>query len=261
MGQAILIHVKAAGRSVLDAFLGMVGTFTSSACRLSAALLLGALLVPFGLASPATSESVPLAGPDLSQQIAARLNSAPPLAVEGLVLDQALLTQVYRRRANAPIWAGHADWATSLEKALADAGGEAIAPEGLRLPALQQALADPALAPAERDLILTDRFLAYAQILARGHVDIGSIEDLWALPAPFFDPGAAIASLDAAGGPAGALQGLAPSSPGYERLLAAYARYTRIAAVGGLEKPAARHQSASRRHGGAGQQPQRPSRR
>jgi len=228
-----LIHIKDGESPILHIINLMARKLTLSAWRLFPALVLGALLMPLGPVCSGAADSVPLDSSALSQQIAVRLESAMPLAVEGLVLDRAMLAQVYEQRANAPIWAGHGDWAGSLEKAMAAASREAIAPESLGLSALQHALADPTLAPADRDLILTDRFLTYAAIMARGRVDIGSIEDAWTLPAPVFDPVAAIAALEAAGGPAGALQRLAPASPGYERLLAAYARYGQIAAAGG----------------------------
>jgi len=197
------------------------------------------LLVLLARVSPAAADSVP-AAPSYAQEISARLQSTMPLAVEGFLLDRALLVQVYGKRANAAIWEDHAHWAVSLQNALADAGTEGIPPASLGLQALQQALADPALAPAERDLILTDRFLAYAAILAHGRIDISSIDALWTLPAPLFDPAAAITSLIAADGPAPVLQQMLPSSAGYERLRAAYGKYQQIAALGGWRRlPAA----------------------
>lgn len=211
----------------------MAGTLIFLTRRAFAGLLAGTLLALLARACPAAADSVPSASSAYSRQIAARLESALPLTVEGLPLNRTLLVQVYQRRANAAIWAGHADWATSLEKALADADGEGIAPASLGLSNLQQALADPALAPAERDFVLTDRFLAYAAILARGRVHIGSIDALWNLPVPAFDPTEAIANLMAGGGPAAALQKLVPASADYERLRAAYGRYRQLAVRGG----------------------------
>jgi len=227
------MHIKDADGPMLHVLGIMAHRLTLSARRLLLALVLGALLMPLGPAWPAAADSVSLDSPALSQQIGQRLQSAMPLTVEGLVLDRAMLAQVYGQRTDAPIWAGHGDWAASLETALAEAGRQAITPQSLGLSALQQALADPALPAADRDLVLTDRFLAYAAILARGRVDIGAIENDWTLPTPVFDPAATIAALEASRGPAGVLQKLAPTSPGYERLLAAYARYNQIAASGG----------------------------
>jgi L,D-transpeptidase YcbB len=166
-------------------------------------------------------------------QIAERLDSPAPLVVEGLNLDRARLAEAYRARGNAPVWVGHADWPASLAAAIAGAASQGIPPESLGLAALQRGLGDPQLSVAERELLLTDRFLAYGAILARGRIEIGAIERLWALPAPSFDPQAAIASLEQAGGPAPALQALAPDSPGYERLIQALARYEAMAAAGG----------------------------
>jgi len=220
-------------RLIAAAASAAAGALVLSPQRLCVALVIGALFLAPGRASTAAADSAPQFSPTLSQQIAARLDASPPLIVEGLVLDRVLLAKVYQQRADGSIWAGHADWMVNLEKALAEADSEAIAPDTLGQAALRSALIDPALPPAERDLILTDRFLTYAAILAHGRVDISSIEELWILPAPVFDPTAAIASLGAGSGPAEVLHELTPSSPAYKRLRAAYARYQEIAAVGG----------------------------
>ena len=220
-------------RLIAAAASAAAGALVLSPQRLCVALVIGALFLAPGGASTAAADSAPQFSPTLSQQIAARLDASPPLIVEGLVLDRVLLAKVYQQRADGSIWAGHADWMVNLEKALAEADSEAIAPDTLGQAALRSALIDPALPPAERDLILTDRFLTYAAILAHGRVDISSIEELWILPAPVFDPTAAIASLGAGSGPAEVLHELTPSSPAYKRLRAAYARYQEIAAVGG----------------------------
>jgi L,D-transpeptidase YcbB len=228
-----IAHITTHVRPTARAASVVAGAFAVSSQRLAVALAIAVLLLAPWRAFSAATDGVPLFSPTLSEQIAARLQASPPLTVKGLVLNRVLLAKVYQQRADGPIWVGHADWTISLEKALAEADTEAIAPDTLGQIALHNALADPALPPAERDLILTDRFLTYAAILARGRVDISSIEELWILPAPVFDPMAAIASLVAGEEPEEVLHELTPSSPAYGRLRAAYARYREIAAVGG----------------------------
>ena len=50
----------------------------------------------------------------------------------------------------------------ALFQSLADADKQGIPHKDLGLTALQRALSDPAVSPIERELLLTDRFLAYA---------------------------------------------------------------------------------------------------
>src|SRR5215469_15319323 len=208
------------------------------ALRGPSSLIIGALLLCLA-ASPGfaegTAAALPPAQGQTAARIAARLADPAPLNVEGIALDRAPLVAVYGARQNAPLWEGHADWPAALEVALAASASEGIPPESLGLTALRRALADPALSPAERDLFLTDRFLAYGAILARGRIDLASIETLWAMPAPVFDPVTAAAGLEKSGGPAAALQSLAPTSADYDRLRTALARYETLAAAGGWE--------------------------
>ena len=98
---------------------------------------------------------------------------------------------------------------------------------------MRQALADPGLDAGDRELLLSDRFLAYAAILARGQISPSSYWSDWALPSQRFDPVAAAASLASAGGPAAALQFLRPGSADYAGLQQALARYAGAQAAGG----------------------------
>lgn len=182
----------------------------------------------------AAAEDLVKGGSDLTRQIAVRLDSPAPLIVEGLPLDRDLLTAVYRQRGNAPIWQSRPEWPAALAGALAASDDEGIPSDSLGLSAVRRALTDSELGSVERELVLTDRFLAYGAALARGRIAIASIEADWALPPPFFDPGAAVAQLSAIG-PAGALQGMLPATAEYWNLRASLARYRRIAAAGGWE--------------------------
>ena len=74
---------------------------------------------------------------------------------------------VERPLATAPAVARHygksiPNGSGALFQSLADADNQGIPPKGLGLTALQRALSDPAVSPIERELFLTDRFLAYA---------------------------------------------------------------------------------------------------
>ena len=162
---------------------------------------------------PAVADGLPAADAALSRQLADRLAAPAPLVVEGIVLDRSLLVPLYAARADAPIWADHPDWTTALATEIAGVESDGISPESLALPALQRALSDPSLGAVDRELLLTDRYLALGAVLARGRIAIASIEDDWALPAPEFDAPAAVALLEQRGGPGAALRSLAPASP------------------------------------------------
>ena len=209
-------------------------TRDSSSCfrRLSAAL---ALIAPLLLQSASIRAEVETLRPGAAvAQIALRLASPVPLAVEGIVLDRGRLAEIYGARGGAPLWQGHPAWTAALEAAIADAASQGIPPESLGLESLRRAHGDVALTAAERDLLLTDRFLAYGAILVRGRVAIASIEDMWALPVPVFDPASAIAGLERLG-PTAALESLAPASRSYERLRGALLHYELLVAAGGWQ--------------------------
>ncbi len=207
--------------------------------RLFAPLILcsGLLSTPFAAAddwapSPASVLVLP-AEDELAQAIRARIVVPGPLSVRGVALDRAWLAGVYGQRNFAALWAGHPEWQTGLVAEIASSAQEGMSPASFDLAALQNALADPALERVDRELFLTDRFLAYAAALARGRVAPGAIETDWILPAPSFDPVVAVAGLVRDGDPTTALEALRPASPGYVGLRAALRRYLAFAAAGG----------------------------
>jgi murein L,D-transpeptidase YcbB/YkuD len=210
----------------------MTRVLTTTSRRLPSALAFLALLVLQTTSTRAAEEGV---APDAGMtEIALRLSSPIPLAVEGITLDRDQLIAIYGARGGTPLWQGNPAWPAALEAAIADAGSHGIPPESLGLDSLQHALRDVTLDVADRDLLLTDRFLVYGAILAHGRVAIASIEDLWGLPAPVFDPASAIALLERSG-PTAALQALAPTSSGYELLRIALYRYEQMVAAGGWQ--------------------------
>ena len=180
-------------------------------------------LIPVALAV------VPAQAADLSAEIRARLENPAPLIVAGQPLDRAELLSGYGARAFEPIWAGHPELAKALAIALADAAADGIDPASL-LPGL---LAEPIHPEVERELLLSDRFLAYARALAQGQVDPTLLERDWALPRPSFDAGAVLARLGQSRDLSGLASDLRPRSDDYARLRAALARYRGIVDAGG----------------------------
>lgn len=162
-----------------------------------------------------------------------RIGAGGPIFVHGLLLNRAALAAIYEARGFAPLWQNHPEWEPALTAALASAAADGLSPERLFPAQMRAALADPGLDAVERELLLCDRFLAYAAILARGQISPKSYWPDWALSSPQFDPGAAASSLDRLGGPTAVLQSLRPSSADYDGLQRAFAFYAGLASAGG----------------------------
>jgi len=144
------------------------------------------------------------------------------LSIAERPLDRAALAKIYESRDYQPIWTTERE--ASLLKALGEAEAHGLDPAVFAVPAGK---------PEERDLLLTDAFLRYAQALARGRVDSAKIESDWALPLPEFDGTAVLAAAASGDDPAEILAALAPTHEPYRRLQAALQRYRAIAGAGG----------------------------
>ena len=162
-----------------------------------------------------------------------RIEAGDSIAVRGLLLDRATLAKVYAARSFAPLWEDNPAWGPALIAALASAGVDGLSPDILLPAAMRRAIDDPSLDAVDRELLLSDRFLAYASILARGQTDPGSHWSDWGLLEPRFDPIAAAVKLAEGAGPDATLQSLRPPSPDYGGLQKALAFYVGIAADGG----------------------------
>jgi murein L,D-transpeptidase YcbB/YkuD len=126
-----------------------------------------------------------------------------------------LLRRFYARHGFAPVWTTREAQANSLINAVLRARDHGLAPELFHADLLQSAATLPTL---ERELLLSNAFLSYADALARGAMPIERRRDDEAL-AP--EPIDVAAVLDAAIGspdPAAAIEALAPTTPTYRLL-------------------------------------------
>ena len=185
----------------------------AAACVLAAAAPVAAEKLPAPPASAALNT-----GADLNT----RLNGASELVVAGKRLNLALLRRFYARHDFAPIWPTRQAQAASLLRAVARAGEHGLDPDlfhaGL--------LATASLPPLERELLLSDAFLSYADALARGAVPIERRRDSDEALTP--DPIDVAAELDravASANPAAAIEALAPNTPTYRTLRLALQSY------------------------------------
>ncbi len=155
-----------------------------------------------------------------------------PLEAGGLRLNRELLTAAYQARDFAPVWVAPG-MSEALIAAISHADREGMDPEIFDVAALKSALTSSALTPLARELLLTDRFLVYAQALAQGRVAPWSTDNDWLLPQPEFDAARVLGALDQSKDVGATLSALLPKDPGYDRLRQVLARYKLLAAAGG----------------------------
>lgn len=153
------------------------------------------------------------------------------VTIAGERLHEQLLRRFYAAHQWQPVWDGHADAAATLLAAVVSGAGQ----HGLDPPMFHSRLltgSSARLSPIERELLLSDAVLAYADALARGAMPVEERrddEDLQPAPVDIVATvDAAVSSPDAAE----RIQALAPTSSDYLTLRRAYADYLAIAAGG-----------------------------
>jgi len=189
--------------------------------RVAGVMLLAVLLSPAPV----------LAAPGASEIKDALEDNAGPLVSGGLRLDRDTLAVAYRARDFEPVWTAP-EMTEAFESALGAAGREGLDPESFDFPALKSALSGSGLTPVGRELLLSDRFLAYAQVLAQGRVAPSAIADDWLLARPGFEPDTALQSLAQSKDVAATLTAFLPSAPGYDDLRRMLEHYKVLAGAG-----------------------------
>jgi murein L,D-transpeptidase YcbB/YkuD len=148
-------------------------------------------------------------------EIKTRLDSTAGVVVAGERLRAGLLRQFYTAHNFQPVWPAHQPQAEALLSAVLRSGEHGLDPDLFHAALLRNAAALP---PADRELLLTDAFLAYADALARGAMPLEErMDDEDLAPEPI----AVAAVLDTAIGspsPAAVIEALAPNSPEYTAL-------------------------------------------
>jgi murein L,D-transpeptidase YcbB/YkuD len=153
--------------------------------------------------------------PPADSELGALIEHSSGSAVAGERLNVERLRRFYARRGFAPVWATRPAQAEQLIKAVMRADDQGLAPELFHADLLRSWTKASAL---DRELLLSNAFLSYADALARGIVPIERRPDDEVLTpepidvAPVLD--AAIDSPD----PAAAIEALAPTTPTYRLL-------------------------------------------
>ena len=181
-----------------------------------------------GAASLGPPTLTPFAG---DTEIEDRLDSAGRVAVAGERVREHLLRRFYNAHGYRIFWGDHAAAAAALWNTVVRARDQGLDPAAYHAEFLPRHWAG--LSPIERDLLLSDAFLSYADALAEGAVkpaDRNADEDL--RPEPV-DVVAFLGAAAAAPDPARALLALAPSSAEYLAMRRAYLDYRGRAMSGG----------------------------
>ena len=148
-------------------------------------------------------------------EIGKLIGDAPELTVAGERLNAGLLRRFYARHDFAPVWTARQAQATSLVNAVLRAGDQGLAPELFHANLLQSPAALP---PLDRELLLSDAFLSYADALARGVMPIERRTDDEVLTPEPIDVAAALDAAIGSPDPAAAIEALAPTTPTYRLL-------------------------------------------
>jgi murein L,D-transpeptidase YcbB/YkuD len=154
-------------------------------------------------------------------ELKARLDVPGKLMVAGERVHDRLLRQFYTAHGYQMVWTSRAAEASHLWNAVQHADDQGLDPGLFHNSVITRR--GPALSPVERDLLLSDAFLAYADALSRGAMPIEDRADDEDLTPEPIDVVAVLDTAIASPNPAQLIEALAPSSPAYVAMRRAYA--------------------------------------
>ncbi|MBV9734940.1 MAG: L,D-transpeptidase family protein [Acidisphaera sp.] len=149
------------------------------------------------------------------------VDGAPELVVGGEHLNVGLLGRFYARHGFEPVWTTRQAEADSLGDAVLRAGGQGLDPELFHATLLRHGATS---SPLERELLLSDAFLSYADALARGAVPVERRRDDESLAPEPIDVAAVLDEAIDSPDPAAVIEALAPTTPTYRALRQALQR-------------------------------------
>src|SRR5689334_13182315 len=199
----------------------LAATAIASAPGEPAALLAPAAPAPADATPAPAALPAPVAVP-VASPIGDRINGAADLRIGGEKMHIALLRQFYTAHDFQPVWEGRKVQAEALLRAVARAGDHGLDPELFHAGLLQKLAT---LSPIDRDLLLSDAFLSFADALARGAVPIEARYDDEDLTPEPVDIAAVLTRALNSSDPAAVIEDLAPRSPAYLALRDALRSY------------------------------------
>jgi L,D-transpeptidase YcbB len=187
-----------------------------------------AALVPASLQPPTALPATDGNPPNFSE-IRNRIESTGSLTIAGQAMHATVLRQFYAAHNYEPVWPSHPAPANALLAAVLRAGEQGLDPDLFHAALLRN---PSTLSPIDRDLLLSDAFLGYAEALARGALPIEQRMDDEDLKPDPVDVAATLDNAIASPDPVAAIEALAPSSADYVALRRALALYRAQTASG-----------------------------
>jgi murein L,D-transpeptidase YcbB/YkuD len=175
---------------------------------------------------PITTSPDPVPG---DSDIKTRLDAAGVLTIGGEPVHAALLRKFYAGHDNQPVWGSRQAQATALWHAVLNANDQGLDPDLFHV----AAFAKTALSPIEREMLLSDAFLGYADALARGAYPSEARPDDQDLSPGSVDVVATLDAAIASANPESTINALAPNTPTYNGLRRAYQSYLALVKAGG----------------------------
>jgi murein L,D-transpeptidase YcbB/YkuD len=152
---------------------------------------------------------------DTNTELGKLIDGAPELVIADEPLGVGLLRRFYARHNFEPVWTTRQAQADSLVNAVLRAGDQGLDPELFHASLLRQTATLP---PLDRELLMSDAFLSYADALARGAVPVERRGDDETLTPEPIDVAAALDAAVGSPDPAAVIEALAPTTPTYRAL-------------------------------------------
>jgi murein L,D-transpeptidase YcbB/YkuD len=143
------------------------------------------------------------------------IENAPGWVVAGERLNVELLRRFYARHGFAPVWTNRQSQAEALMEAVSRAGEHGLAPELFHTDVLRSPATLPAL---DRELLLSNAVLSYADALARGVMPAERRKEDQVLEPEPIDVAVVLDAALASPDPASVIEALAPVTPTYRVL-------------------------------------------
>ena len=191
--------------------------FAPPAASIALAQSGSAVLVPAALSSEEPTQAAPAIAPTPrpTTELGSRIEGAPGLAIAGEKLNLGLLRRFYAVHGYEPVWTTRQAQAESLLRAVLRAGDHGLDPELFHASLLR---GGASLSPLDRELLLSNAFLSYADALARGIYPVERrMDDLDLTPDPI-DIAATLTAALTSFDPGAAIEALAPTTPNYRAL-------------------------------------------
>jgi L,D-transpeptidase YcbB len=186
---------------------------------------MSALVSAFALAACGTDpepEAISVPAPQANTELRNVIDAAPASVVAGEGLNVELLRRFYQRHGFQPVWPTRQEQANSLVKAVLRAGEQGLDPELFHATLLQRRAT---LSPLDRELLLSNAFLSYADALARGAVPVERRRDDEILMPDPIDVAAVLDAATDSSDPASVIEALSPTTPTYRALRQALQKY------------------------------------